>query len=208
MSATHHNRLFDGLIAARARFALRRHFSSILVRGSLPRTRAPLLVAVQHVSWWDPVLLFHVVRTRLDGEHVVMTDEASLQRLPFVGWLDAIEANRRQPIVSLRSALRRLHEPFARLWVTPAGRMEHGDSQQVSCERFADWLAMRARVPVVAVALRYDAGEQRRPIARVSFGDARMVDRAGGVQSLLADEVERLRNDALAGRSEGYDRSL
>ena len=103
--------LFGRLFAVYTAWTVRRHFRAVFVRGSLPETRAPLLVVAQHAGWWDPMLLFHLSRCRFGGRHETMMDESNLRRLGFFRWLGAFgidRSSRSGQLASLRYARERL----------------------------------------------------------------------------------------------------
>jgi 1-acyl-sn-glycerol-3-phosphate acyltransferase len=207
MTPARHGRLFAAVFARYTAFLVRRRFSAVWVRGSLPNTRAPLLVAAQHVAWWDPMVLFHLSRVRFVGTHFTMMEEANLRRLGFFRRLGAFgieRGSRAETLASVRYALARLREPGARVWVFPQGRIVPADTRPLGCDPGAAWLAARARVPAVAVALRYEFLEEEYPQAFVSFSEPRLVDARAPdapdpIDAMLTAEADRLR-DAILGR--------
>jgi 1-acyl-sn-glycerol-3-phosphate acyltransferase len=210
MTPARHHRLFAAVFAGYTALLLKRRFHAVWVRGSLPRTLAPLVVAAQHVAWWDPIVLFHLSRTRFDGKHYTMMEEANLRRMRFFGRLGAFGVERTggaETLATARYALARLAEPGARVWIFPQGRLAPADLRPLGCEPGAAWLAARARVPVVAVALRYEFLDAQFPQAFVSFGAPRMVESLSPdpVDELLTAEADALR-DAVASRDlSGFD---
>jgi 1-acyl-sn-glycerol-3-phosphate acyltransferase len=210
MTPARHHRLFAAAFAGYTALLLKRRFHAVWVRGSLPRTLAPLLVAVQHVAWWDPIVLFHLSRSRFDGTHFTMMEEENLRRLRFFGWLGAFgleRSSRAATLSAMRYALARLAEPGARVWVFPQGRLAPADVRPLGVEAGAAWLAARARVPVVPVALRYEFLDAQFPQAFVSFGPPRLVDATSPdpVEAMLTSEADAL-GDAVARRDlSGFD---
>ncbi|MBK6426832.1 MAG: lysophospholipid acyltransferase family protein [Blastocatellia bacterium] len=115
---------FERLFAVYAAWTVRRHFRAVYVRGTLPDTRAPLLVCVHHAWLVDPILLFHLSRRRFPGRHFTMMEEANLRRFGFFRRLGAFgidRASKNGPLASLRYALKRLSEPTSRVWIFPQG---------------------------------------------------------------------------------------
>jgi 1-acyl-sn-glycerol-3-phosphate acyltransferase len=199
MTPARHHQLFAAVFARYTAFLLGRRFHAVWVRGSPPRTLAPLVVAAQHVAWWDPIVLFHLSRTRFDGVHYTMMEEANLARLRFFGRLGAFgidRSSRGETLAAARYALARLAEPGARVWVFPQGRLAPADVRPLGCEPGAAWLAAHARVPVVAVALRYEFLDAQFPQAFVSFGPPRLVEALSPdpVDALLTAEADTLRD--------------
>ncbi|HQR37094.1 MAG TPA: lysophospholipid acyltransferase family protein [Blastocatellia bacterium] len=208
MIRARHSPVFAAVFARYAKWLLRRHFRAVYVSGSLPDTRSPLLVAAQHVAWWDPIVLFHLSRTRFSGVHYAMMGADNLRRLAYFGRLGAFGLDRRHLAGSLKYACARLAEPFARVWIFPQGEAAPADARPIVCERGGDWLASRARVPVVPVALRYDFGDDRLPTAYLRFGAPRMVEHDGDVEAMLNRVAVELANDVHTGRLSSYDKVL
>lgn len=206
--------VFSHLFAAYASWTVRRHFRAVYVSGNLPDTRAPLLVCVHHAGWWDPILLFHLSRRRFPGRHFTMMDAVNLKRYRFFRRLGAFGVDRDSaagPLAALRYALARLTEPATRVWIFPQGRIAPVDQRPLDVDAGAAWLADRAHVPVVAVAIRYEFREDQLPEAFVSFSppaivrDDGLVDGEDPVRALLTAEADRLREAVWGGRLEGFD---
>ena len=205
---------FERLFAVYAAWTVRRHFRAVYVRGTLPDTRAPLLVCVQHAGWWDPILLFHLSRSRFPGRHFTMMEEANLRQFGFFRRLGAFgveRASKNGPVASLRYALKRLSEPTSRVWIFPQGTITPVDRRPIDVDPGAAWLATRAGVPVVAVAIRYEFREDQLPEAFVSFSlpelvrVERTVDE-DPVRELLTSEADGLRNAVWSGGLDDFER--
>jgi len=169
-----------------------------------------IVVAAQHVGWWDPMILLVLSRSRFGGRHFVMMDEANLRRFFFFRWLGAFGVDRTTRsgvLAATRYALDRLREPHARVWLFPQGALRPADTRPLGCERGAGWLAAGAGVRLVPVAIRYEFLEEQRPEAFVSFGEPSVVERDDDpTERLLTAEADGLRDAVLAGRFEGFDR--
>ncbi len=205
---------FERLFAVYAAWTVRRHFRAVYVRGTLPDTRAPLLVCVHHAGWWDPILLFHLSRRRFPGRHFTMMEEANLRRFGFFRRLGAFgidRASKNGPLASLRYALKRLSEPTSRVWIFPQGTITPVDRRPINVDPGAAWLATRAGVPVVAVAIRYEFREDQLPEAFVSFSlpelvrVERTVDE-DPVRELLTSEADGLRDAVWSGGLDEFER--
>lgn len=203
MTPARHDRLFAAAFAAYTSVLVRRRLSAVWTRGALSPTRSPLVVAAQHVGWWDPMVLFHLSRSRFTGTHYTMMEEANMRRFGFFRRLGAFGVDRESragTLASMRYALARLAEPGARVWVFPQGRLAPSDARPIACDPGAEWLAARSRAPVVAVAIRYDFLEDEFPQAFVSFSEPRSLSgEPGEVARMLTDEADGLR-DAVAAR--------
>lgn len=214
MIPARHDPLFAAVFARYTAWSIRRNLSAVWVRGSLPRTLAPLVVAAQHVAWWDPMVLFHLSRIRFDGTHYTMMEAANLSRLRFFGRLGAFgveRASRAETLATMRYALARLREPGSRVWIFPQGRLAPADARPLDCDPGATWLAVRARALVVAVALRYEYLDAQHPQAFVSFSEPRLLealppsDAPDPVETMLTAEADRLSTAVATSDRTGYD---
>lgn len=207
--------IFARLFAVYAGWTVRRHFRAVFVRGNLPDTRAPLLACVHHAGWWDPILLFHLSRRRFPGCHFTMMEEENLRRFRFfrrIGAFGIDRASASGPLASLRYALGRLSEPGSRVWIFPQGAIAPVDRRPLEVDPGAAWLASKARVPVVAVAIRYEFREDQLPEAFVSFSTPsfvpaeRLPDDPDPVLELLTAEADGLRDAVWGGHLGDFDR--
>lgn len=215
MIPARHWSAFETLFSVYASWTLKRHFHAIHVRGSLPRTMAPLLVVSQHIGWWDPILFFYLSRSRFPGKHFVMMDEANLRRLGFFRWLGAFGIDRSGEMAALdgmRYAMDRLKEHGSRVWVFPQGKLQPADLRPLGCHPGAVWLARRSRAPVVAVAIRYEFREAQHPEAFVSFGEPTLLESHATtqdpVEDLLTKEADRLQMAVWNRQLDGFDRVM
>ncbi len=212
MTPARHGRAFAAVFGAYTAWLLRRRFSAVWAHGSLPRTLAPLLIAVQHVSWWDPMILFHLSRTRFGGKHFVMMEEANLRRLRFfrrIGAFGIERSSRADVVAAMRYGLARLREPGSRVWIFPQGELVLADDRPIVCHPGAAWLAARSRVPTVAVALRYEFLDEQFPQAFVRFSEPRLIEwvRDGErdpIATMLEEQADRLR-DAVTAKPNDLD---
>lgn len=205
---------FERLFAVYAAWTVRRHFRAVYVRGTLPDTRAPLLVCAHHAGWWDPILLFHLSRRRFPGRHFTMMEEENLRRYGFFRRLGAFgidRASKNGPLASLRYALKRLSEPASRVWIFPQGTISPVDRRPIDVDPGAAWLATRAGVPIFAVAIRYEFREDQLPEAFVSFSMPALIrvertDDEDPVRALLTSEADGLRDAVWSGRLDDFER--
>jgi len=143
-----------------------------------------------------------------------MMEEANLRQFGFFRRLGAFgveRASKNGPVASLRYALKRLSEPTSRVWIFPQGTITPVDRRPIDVDPGAAWLATRAGVPVVAVAIRYEFREDQLPEAFVSFSlpelvrVERTVDE-DPVRELLTSEADGLRNAVWSGGLDDFER--
>lgn len=198
------------------RYALRKHFHRVMLYGDLARPAteptaepgaAATLYLADHLSWWDGVLLFHLLGTRL-GERGLrcMVDETQVRKHPFFRRVGCFSVDRTRPRDGLR-AVRHAADLLERghsVVVFPQGRIRPADAP-VSLERGFTYLldffpAARVRV----LTFRYDFWEHQRP-ELLAWSSPTLAGNAAGLDD-IADTfragVETLR-DASLRRAEG-----
>jgi 1-acyl-sn-glycerol-3-phosphate acyltransferase len=167
---------FAGLFRAYLRWRMRRAFSAVRIRG-LPALRAlaarePLLLAANHVAWWDPLVLI-VLDGVLTGDARCLMDASNLRRLPFFSLVGALPLDRSAPraaVADLAAAARLLDRPGRVLIIFPQGEQRPAHLP-LELRPGIEWLARKSGARVVPLALRYDFREEPRPELNVSIGE-------------------------------------
>jgi 1-acyl-sn-glycerol-3-phosphate acyltransferase len=158
------------------RRTLQRRFDGVWVEG-LARARretaaAPLIVALNHVAFWDPLVALQLDALLGTESHCLM-DERNLAHYPFFAWVGAVPLARstgKRTLRQLRDAATLLSAPRRALWIFPQGRQRpahlwpHAPSSGVS------WLSREARAAVLPLAIGYAFREAREPAILASFG--------------------------------------
>jgi 1-acyl-sn-glycerol-3-phosphate acyltransferase len=157
----------------------RRGLHAIHVTG-LPRRIPdddPVLLASNHVSWWDGFLLREVQRLlRPRAPICVPMTLREYERRPWLRWLGALPL---QPgsIASVRRALRALaarrrQDPTTCFLFFPQGAIWPATRRPLGFQRGVEWLARTlAPVTVLPVAIHIEPLNRRVPTAFVSVGD-------------------------------------
>lgn len=157
---------------------VRRHFHAVRLSksgGAFPAADAPLLVVLNHPSWWDPlvgIVLSGLLPTR---DQYAAIDAVAVRQYPFLRKLGLVGID----TASLRGAAAFLHVGEAILsgprrvfWVTPQGRFADVRERPLALQSGVGHLA--ARLPgatVLPVALEYTFWTERTPEALVRVGD-------------------------------------
>ena len=162
---------------------LRRRFAHVLVRTHtrLPRD-LPVVLAANHVSWWDGFFLREVQRQLLPGLPVfTVMLEAELARFPFLRALGAMPIDPQHPMSVLRlvRALqrRRRFDPGMVVSFFPQGRIRPSWQRPLDFRRgiavLADALAPCAIVPV---GIHIEPLTRAAPSAFLSVGEPLVVE--------------------------------
>jgi 1-acyl-sn-glycerol-3-phosphate acyltransferase len=176
------------------RYRLRRQFDGVFTAG-LKATRRlavdePLIIAANHVCWWDALSIVALDEALGTKSHCLM-DAGNLRKLGFFGWLGAVPLDRtsaRSSLADLIDASRLMETPQTALWVFPQGQQQPAHIRPLGLHSGIAWLARRSGVRVVPLALNYLFRESRRPTLLAHFGEPLPAPSAGGNGSRAAIE--------------------
>lgn len=136
---------------------------------------APVIVALNHPSWWDPLTCILVSRFLLPHhDHYAPMDSTEIKRyriLSHMGLFPIDKGSPRGAAQFLRAAQEILVRPQSLLWVTPQG--EFVDARQRPVVFRPGLSALVARLPqatVIPLAIEYTYWNQRLPEILVSAG--------------------------------------
>ncbi|WP_207476941.1 lysophospholipid acyltransferase family protein [Arenibaculum pallidiluteum] len=166
-------RFFGGVMAR----ALRRDFHALrMARPGPPAlaTGRPVLVYLNHPSWWDAALLITLaLRLFPDRTGFGPIDADALRRYGFMARLGlfGLEPGRRGAATFLRTGERILADPAAMLWVTAEGRFTDPRQRPVRLMPGIAHLARRRPdLLLLPMSVEYTFWTERRPEALVRFG--------------------------------------
>lgn len=217
-----HSRAGDALVYwGLVRSALWSHFERVWLKldGPVPAPAdGPLIVYMNHPSWWDGYMAFVLNRMVLGGrfQGFAMMEEAQLRRYPFFGWSGAFSVHRQDARSALRSvayAGRVLAERPARsLYVFPQGEIAPNDRRPIEVFSGLARVAQRAGGATLwPVALRYEHRGEQRPEAFIRAGPAHRAPAGADARALTAEVGARLtaacdalRDEYAAGDLAGY----
>ncbi|MCS6881044.1 MAG: lysophospholipid acyltransferase family protein [Oscillochloridaceae bacterium] len=205
-----------------ARWSLWRHFDRVWLQshGPLPHPRnGPLIIYLNHSSWWDGYLMYVIHRVVLRGRfdaHLLM-EEKQLRRYRFFRWSGAFSINRDDPEDSRRSqayaaALLRGGRRPRLLFIFPQGKIVPNDRRPlVTYPGIARIVAQVGAVNLCPVALRYELLGRQFPEAFIRIGPCHRAANPADIEGTLADITSRLtaacdalRDDVLALRYERF----
>jgi 1-acyl-sn-glycerol-3-phosphate acyltransferase len=162
------------------------------------RERAVVLAA-NHVAWWDAFVLVLLDRA-LETEGICLMDADNLARLPFFGWLGAVPLRRGRAIDAARDLQRAgawLDRPGRAAWIFPQGRQRPGHLRPLGVARGVSVLASAGGAPVLPVSITYAFRDAAQPTIAVSIGVVAAVPRRGPLDALESAIIAGLdRNDA------------
>lgn len=178
--------LFDWFAWYSVRY-LRKHFHAVRVSrgGGRPRpTDDPVLVVMNHPSWWDAMIGFPLLPLFPAGEHFAAIDAVAVRKYRFftrLGFFGVDSSSFRGAADFLRTGTAILSRPNSLLWVTAQGQFTDARTRPVGLRSGVGHLA--ARMPrgyVLPIAVEYPFWDERTPEALLSFGEPVDVTEAPG----------------------------
>lgn len=198
------------LFLAYLRWYMPRHFHALRIahRDRFPAAARPLIICINHPSWWDPLTILMLSRALTPGRIAYAPMEAeALSHYGFfrrIGAFAVDNTSSRAAAQFIRQAQQILLRPNAILWMTPEGRFT--DVRQ----RPADWRPGVAGLTrhlegctVVPVAIEYTYWDERLPEILCSVGEPMQFAGRGSERSkarnMRLEEAMAALQDELAG---------
>jgi 1-acyl-sn-glycerol-3-phosphate acyltransferase len=156
---------------------LRRHFHSFLIAHAarLAQHQAPLIIYINHASWWDPLASWILGRRFLPNtDNYGPMDAAALNRYKILRRLGLfpVEQGTHRGAAQFLNASAQILATRSNLWITPQGCFSDVRSRPIN---FRPGLgALIARLPqacAVPLAIEYTFWEERLPEILVNVGE-------------------------------------
>ncbi len=146
------------------------HFNALRLAAAerFPLAARPLIVVINHPSWWDPLTSILLSRFLLrDADHYAPIDAVSLPRHRILGGLGLFPVEQGTPrgaVQFLRAAQHIFAEPNALLWLTPQGSFTDERMRPVILKAgVASLIKRMEQVTVVPLAYEYTFWNEPRP---------------------------------------------
>ncbi|GGG20742.1 lysophospholipid acyltransferase family protein [Paenibacillus abyssi] len=154
---------------------LRRHFHSIGLQGSLdPQEQQGILYVMNHSSWWDGLIAYHLFRTCSRGDHYVMMDEKQMRQYRFFRKLGAFSIDKsssRGLTQSLKYAVSLL-DAGKQVWIYPQGDIQHLEKQPLVFQNGIGFLLERSpKTAVIPVTIYYTMGHYQKAEVTLAAGE-------------------------------------
>ncbi|HVL12100.1 MAG TPA: lysophospholipid acyltransferase family protein [Gemmata sp.] len=158
---------------------VRRHFHAVRVSRSgscfPPAGDEPLLVVLNHPSWWDPMICLVLSRLIASRDQFAAIDSKAVERYAFfkrLGFIPVEGGSLRGAAEFVRTAAAILSRPKRVYWVTAQGRFADVRERPLAINSGVGHLAARVvSCSVLPVALEYTFWTERTPEALVRFGE-------------------------------------
>lgn len=161
---------------------LRSAFHTVSLSETTPAapTSDPLIVYLNHASWWDPLVAMQLARLVAPERTLYAPfDAEALARYPIferLGFFPVDQGSQTGAAQFLRTARAVLEEPDASLWLTPEGRFvdqrDHTAVFEPGLAHLIESLSSAGRRATLwPLAIEYAFWEERLPEALCSFGE-------------------------------------
>jgi 1-acyl-sn-glycerol-3-phosphate acyltransferase len=179
-----------GLVWLFRRYAtryVRKHFHAVRLSksgGTFPTTDEPLLIVLNHPSWWDPLIGIVLSRALADREQFAAIDAVAVQQYRFftkLGFVGVDTKSLRGAAGFLRAGTALLSQPRSVFWVTAQGRFTDVRERPLALQSGVGHLAARLNAGIVLpIALEYTFWTESTPEALVRIGEPlRITDHPG-----------------------------
>jgi 1-acyl-sn-glycerol-3-phosphate acyltransferase len=155
---------------------LQRELDGVYVRGHATLRahldRGPVVLALNHASWWD-ILLIIWLDGLLDADARAVMDAANLRKLPYFGLIGAVPLDRSEPTRAWRdlSAIARLLDrPNRLVFLYPQGRHRPTGLRPLGLKAGVRVLAATSGATVIPASVQYGFRETERVTATLDIG--------------------------------------
>ena len=207
---------FLRFFACYSRIFLRRHMHALrVVRGSAPPplNGRPLIVCMNHPSWWDPLVALTLARsTFADRNHYGPMDAAALAKYPMferLGFFGIEPDSVQGGATFLRNGRAILADPRSALWVTGEGAFTDVRTRPVKLKPgIGRLLRFTNNAAVIPLAIEYTFWEERSPEVLACWGEPLLAcdgDPTAAIESGLESALDRLSHLAQTRQHSAFD---
>ncbi|SFJ90542.1 1-acyl-sn-glycerol-3-phosphate acyltransferase [Halobacillus dabanensis] len=156
------------------RMFLHYHFQNILVDAPENPPNKKTLFLINHSTWWDPLLVFHLNDQIIRSDGYGMMQEDGLRRFPFfrsIGAYSVNSDNHRHLIESLRYSMDLL-QASKTVWIFPQGAEQPLEKRPLEFFSGIAYLAQKCPdTNVVPISLYYALEHTKKPNAYITIGE-------------------------------------
>jgi diapolycopene oxygenase len=160
----------------------------------------PLLIVLNHPSWWDPLVGLLLSELFTDWRHFAPMESAALTRYRFLERLGFFAVDSGTPsgaLTFLRRAAELLVQPRTALWITAQGRFTDPRERPLNLRAGVGHLVRRLeRGTILPLALEYPFWSERCPEALAHFGEAIAIE--GGRERTVEEWMDRIESGLTA----------
>jgi chlorobactene lauroyltransferase len=213
---------FDRIFSVYNQNLIKRRFHSLKVENlnnlKQKDKRVPLVVYLNHSSWWDGLIFYHLGKIASLDQFVMMEEKQlkNLQLFRKLGAFSVVRENPREAVKSINYAVNLLKEKTDRtLWIFPQGEIKPNDSRPLyffhGISRIIEKLG---HCRVLPVALRYEFLSEFKPEVFVKVGEIQKFqmnkdfdskEMTKNLELKLTKLLDNLRNDIAAQNTGSYE---
>jgi phytoene desaturase len=181
----------------------------------------PLIVVLNHPSWWDPLLCLLLTELFPGRQHYGPIDAKALGKYRFferLGFFGVDQSSRQGAMDFLRQGRAVLAQPGGALWITAQGRFTDARIRPLDLRPGVGHLVRGLQGGVILpLALEYPFWEERYPEALARFGEPIAIGEGSAlsvaewmqrIEEGLTAAQDALSQDALAGNAEAFETLL
>ncbi|WP_216830481.1 lysophospholipid acyltransferase family protein [Alkalihalobacterium elongatum] len=166
--------VFETLFHQYNKNLLSKSFSQIKLRNdSIFNSTKPTLFLLNHSSWWDGLISFHLAKTLFSIDSYAMMEDKGLVAYPFFKRLGAFSIQLqsvKEIVASLRYAEQLLSQNKG-VWMFPQGQEEHLEKRPLSFKNGAAYLIEKVpTIQVVPITYYYTFSGQQLPYLYIHVG--------------------------------------
>lgn len=172
------NSLIENLFAVYNKNLIRRYFNALHISGLVncyeSTPALPLIIYLNHSSWWDGLVAFELSR-KMKLDSFIMMEEKNLKRLSFfrtIGAFSVDRENRRSSLKTLNYVIDLLEDtPNRALWIFPQGEILHNDVRPlVFYNGISRIIEKLGKTRILPVALRFEFLDDYKPDIFIKIG--------------------------------------
>lgn len=215
-------RWFDAVFSVYNRNLIKRRFHAFKAQNlDILKQRdanVPLVIYVNHSSWWDGLIAYQLWRScEIDG--FVMMEEKQLRDLQLfrkLGAFSVVRENPREAVKSINYAARLLKESANRVvWIFPQGEIKPNDARPLKFYHGISRIIEKLEnCSVLPIALRYEFLDDFKPEIFVKVGEIqgfsakeKFISKEATInlEAKLTNLLDNLRNDIAAENTGSYE---
>ena len=213
------SKLFEKIFSVYNTNLLKRRFHSFRVKGlkNLHRrqTSLPLIIYVNHSSWWDGLAAFQISR-KLNLDSFIMMEEKQLRRFFLfrkLGAFSIIRENPRSALQSINYAVDLLKNSDRVLWIFPQGEILPNDLRPICFYNGISKIIQKTgKCSTISITFRYEFLNDFKPqiFANIKQSEQIHIENSKELtkhfESKTTENLDELKKDILNKRFDEYER--
>lgn len=220
MIESNKNRIFESIFSVYNTNILRKHFSSIYIKGEeniLNRDmNNPTLIYANHSNWWDGLIAFYLSHRRWKSDAYIMMDYKQMKKYSFFKWIGAFSVDKESVVDSYRSfkyAVRLMSKKSTILWLFPQGVMLPNDLRPIKFENgLSKLIEMTGNINLIPFVFNYEFISEQRPEVYLEIlppadigNNTTLNQRTEKLEVILTEALNKQKGNIIKGRKDSYE---